>query len=49
MEYSKKFNTVKGYFDKKLWNIARVKMAVVKGWITADEFTEITSQPYEEQ
>ena len=43
---SKKFGTVKNYFDKGLWNIDRVKNAVVKEWITAEEFKEITGEDY---
>ena len=45
---SKKFATVKKYYDKGLWNAHAVHNAVVKGWITEEEFTEITGQPYEE-
>lgn len=47
MEHSKKFNTVKDYYDDKLWGIPRVKLAVTKKWITADEYKEITGQDYE--
>ena len=43
---SKKYEIVKNYFDSGLWNIARVKNAVVKGWITADEFETITGAFY---
>ena len=46
--HSKKFSTVKKYYDKGLWNAHAVHNAVVKGWITEEEFTEITGQPYEE-
>lgn len=46
--HSPKFDKVKSYYDKGLWKISRVKEAVVKGWITADEFEEITGIPYEE-
>lgn len=45
---SSKFEKVKGYFDKGLWNIERVKNAVVKGWITTEEYYIITGEPYEE-
>ena len=45
---SSKFEKVKGYFDRGLWNIERVKNAVVKGWITAEEFQIITGRLYEE-
>lgn len=44
---SEKFELVKGYFDSGLWNTTRVKNAVVKGWITAAEYAEITGEPYE--
>lgn len=46
MEHSKHFEKVKGYYDKGLWNVSRVRNAVVKGWITAEEFTEITGEEY---
>ena len=48
MEHSKKYETVKNYYKRGLWSIARVRNAVVKEWITAEEFEEITGQPYEE-
>lgn len=44
---SKKYNTVKKYYDLGMWSVNQVKNAVVKGWITAEEFTQITGQPYE--
>ena len=40
MERSKKFNTVKGYFDKGLWTEAMVRNAVGR-WITEAEAEEI--------
>ena len=43
---SKHFKKVKAYYDSGLWNIARVRNAVVKGWITAEEFTLITNETY---
>ena len=46
--HSPKYEKVKNYYDKGLWTIDMVRNAVVKGWITADEFEEITGQPYEE-
>ncbi len=45
---SGKFEKVKGYFDRGLWNVERVRNAVVKGWITAEEFEIITGELYEE-
>ena len=43
---SAKYDKVKNYYDAGLWNLAMVKNAVVKGWITAEEFKEITGQDY---
>lgn len=40
------FETVKSNYDKKLWSIALVRMAVKKGIITAIEFKEITGENY---
>ena len=45
---SSKFQKVKEYYDKGLWNISRVRNAVVKNWITAEEFEEITGESYAE-
>ena len=45
--HSPKFDKVQGYFDRSLWNATKVKNAVVKEWITADEFREITGEAYE--
>jgi len=47
MEHSPKYDKVKNYYDKGLWTIDMVRNAVVKGWITEEEFAEITGQPYE--
>lgn len=47
MEHSPKYDKVKNYYDKGLWTIDMVRNAVVKGWITEEEFTEITGEPYE--
>ena len=41
MEHSTKFEKVKGYYSSGLWNDARVKNAVIKGWITDEEYKEI--------
>jgi len=43
---SKKYNRVKNYFDNNLWTVEMVKNAVVKGWITADEYEQITGEEY---
>ena len=43
---SAKFAKVKMYFDAGLWTVAQVRNAVVKNWITAAEFAEITGEQY---
>ena len=47
MTHSKNFEKVKNYYDNGRWDINRVREAVVKGWISPEEFTEITNEPYE--
>ena len=44
--HSKKFEKSKNYYDKGLWTIDMVKNAVVKGWITEEEYYDITGQVY---
>lgn len=44
---SRKFNLVKKYYDNGNWTIEQVRNAVVKGWITAEEFTIITGEAYD--
>ena len=43
---SNNYNKVKEYYDKSLWTIDMLKNAVIKTWITADEFKAITGQIY---
>lgn len=40
------FETIKKNYDKGLWTAALVKMAVKKGVITKDQYTEITGKAY---
>ena len=40
------FKMVKKNYEKGLWSIAMVKMAVKKGVITKEEFKEITGEEY---
>lgn len=42
-----KYDIVKRYYSLKLWDISRVKNAVVKEWITPEQFQEITGIPYD--
>lgn len=43
---SAKFEAVKKYFDLGIWSEAKVRNAVTKGWITAEEFKTITGKDY---
>lgn len=43
---SKKYELVKGYYDKGLWSKTRVRNAVGK-WITAEEYEMITGEVYD--
>ena len=45
---SSKFEKVKSYYEREMWDISRVRNAVVKGWITAEEFFMITDEIYGE-
>ena len=44
---SKHFKKVKGYYDSGLWSIERVRNAVVKNWITAEEYKIITDEDFD--
>ncbi len=46
MEYSKNYQKVKRYYDMKMWDETRVRNAVKMGWITEEEFREITGKDY---
>lgn len=43
---SKHYNKVKGYYDAGLWPQQWVRDAVIKDWITADEYRQITGAEY---
>ncbi len=45
-EHSEKFYVVKGYYDAGQWSKKAVRNAVKKGWITAEEYEEITGEVY---
>ena len=40
------FKIIKSNYDKGLWSKSMVRMAVRKGVITAEQFTEITGEQY---
>lgn len=46
MEHSAKYEKVKDYYNRNLWDVVRMSNAVVKGWITKAEYEEITGSPY---
>lgn len=46
MEHSKNFYKVKNWYDTGYWKEPRVREAVVKGWITEDEYKEIVGENY---
>ena len=43
---SKKFNMIKAAYERGTWNKAMVRNAVVKGWITEEEYALITGEDY---
>ena len=44
---SRKFKTVKAAYDRGSWNKEMLANAVVKEWITAEEYQIITGDVYE--
>ena len=40
------YETIKMNFERGLWNVAMVRMAVRKGVITKEQFKEITGKDY---
>ena len=40
------YQTIKRNYDRGLWSAAMVKMAVRKGVITKEQYTEITGKAY---
>ena len=41
-----KFDKVQDYFQRGLWSKAMARNAVVKGWISAAQFQQITGETY---
>jgi uncharacterized XkdX family phage protein len=48
MNKSKNYDIVKDFYDRGKWSIKRVRNAVIKRWITKDEYKEITGEDYSE-
>ena len=44
---SKNYERVKRWYDLGKWPKEAVRNAVVKGWITAEEYEEITGEEYD--
>lgn len=40
------FAKLKGYYEEGLWTKKQIGDAVAKGWITAEEYREITGEDY---
>ena len=49
MEHSTKFEKLKGYYEKGLWDEVRLANAVKKNWITEEEYNEIVNGSTSEQ
>lgn len=45
-KHSARFETVRGFYERGTWTLARVEKAVMCSWITAEEFEEITGEKY---
>lgn len=43
---SKNYSKVKKYYKTGAWDVVKVRNAVVMGWITEEEFEEITNISY---
>lgn len=46
MAQSKKYKLVRTYYKGGFWTKHQVENAVKKGWITEDEYEEITGEVY---
>lgn len=44
--HSNNYSKVKNWYRMGMWNETRVRNAVSMGWITEEEFTEITGIEY---
>ena len=45
--HSKKFEKIKNWYESGLWPRGWVADAVIKNWITAAEYEEITGEPFQ--
>ena len=42
------FNKIKRWYEEGIWTKAMVRNAVIKGKITAEQYEEITGEPFDE-
>ena len=45
--HSKKFKKIKSWHESGIWTKRMVTDAVIKNWITAAEYEEITGEPFQ--
>ena len=48
LEHSKKYAAIKMYRSFSMWNDKMVHDAVLKGWVTEEEYEEITGLRYDD-
>jgi hypothetical protein len=48
MQLSEMGQTIRYFYNQKFWKIDRVKNTVKVGWISRDEYREITGEEYTE-
>lgn len=41
-----KYERLKRYYEKGLWNKEMIRNAVIKKWLTEEEYKEITGEDY---
>lgn len=47
MEHSKKYYQIKEWYDNLMWSKNKVRNAVIKNWITEDEYLQIVGEAFE--
>lgn len=45
---SEHYKQVETFYKEGVWSIARVKNAVIKKWITEEEYEKITGEKYDD-
>jgi uncharacterized XkdX family phage protein len=46
MQHSSRFENIQNFYDSGFWDIEQVRNAVDKGWITCQEYTQITGHDF---